>query len=274
MFKPAPENSVSVSILRAAALFFWISLASLPLFSQQPAGSVTEGNTPDWVRQLGPAPPLTREQIDAAVAGFWARSNDPAVKQQALDYLAPLIHSGQITADSPGALPLLQSLAGEGTREQLRRSGAVANDFPLLRLHAVELLSMMGGESARATVATICRTDPSPDVRAAAVTALVDLTPVPTAAETSLLRELLAYNTVRWRSDRLALRTLDAIAAVYAAAARPETPGIVGPRRVAPDLQDPALFQAVADVALGPFASEVRIRAFEVMNVIRDEKNR
>jgi len=252
-------------------------LATLPAAvqaQQAPANTAENGSTPDWVKYPGAGRPLTREEIDAAIAGYWARSDDPSIKAQALDFLAPLIHSGEITADSPGALSLLSALASQGTREQLRKGATIANDYPILRARAVELLAQIGGADALSEVKQICISDPSPDVRAAAVVAVVRLTPEPTRDEISMLRELLASNNARWRDDRLALATLDAVATVYTAARRPEVPGIKNPVYTAPDLRDPGLFQAVAEVALGSYASQVRARAIEVMNLIRDAKNR
>lgn len=246
------------------------ALASQQAAQQQPR----DGSAPDWVRYPGSGRPLTGEEIDAAIAGYWARAADPTIKAQALDYLAPLIHSGRITADSPGVLPLLTTLASQGTDDQVRKGSIVANDYPVLRARAVELLGQIGGPDALGSVRQICLTDPSPDVRAAAVLAVVRLSPTPSLKEIAVLRELLASNNARWRDDRLAIATLDAIATVYSAARRPEVPGIKDPVYTAPDLRDPALFQAVAEVALGSYATQVRARALEVMNLIRDARNR
>ncbi len=253
------------------ALLFLAALLSAPL----PAQASPPGAGPDWVKAPVSPSPLTREQIDATVARYWASADNPAVKGQAIDYLAPLIHSGEITADSPGAVALLVSLATEGTDQQLRRgSGSLANDYPIIRLRAVQLLGTIGGSTAREAVFRICSSDPSPDVRAAAVTALPTLVQSPTAAEVTLLRSVLESNNSLWRSDRLALCTLDVLGLLYQAAKRPETPGIRDPMYVAPILQDPALARAIANVAIGSYNTAVRRRALEVLDLIRDSINR
>ncbi|HUX13411.1 MAG TPA: HEAT repeat domain-containing protein [Spirochaetia bacterium] len=248
-----------------------VALLPLPLPAQTPP----PGAGPDWIKPPSPSAPLTREQIDATVAGYWAAADDPTVKKQAIDYLAPLIHSGEITADSPGAVALLVNLATEGTDRQLRSgSGTLANDYPVIRIRAVQLLGSIGGSTAREAVFRVCASDPSPDVRTAAVSALPALVESPTANVMTLLRGVLQSNNTLWLSDRLALSTLDVVAMLYRAARQPESPGIRDPMYVAPILQDPALAQAIADVAMGSYNSAVRRRAVEVLDMIRDSRNR
>ncbi len=227
-----------------------------------------------WVRPAQPSGPMTRAQIDAAIVGYWASSHDSARASDALDFISTLIQSGEMNTDSSDAVHLLEVLAEEGTREQVRSGGATVNDFPLIRARAVRLLGRMRGAQALAVVLRISVSDPSPDVRGAAVIAMTRLVQSPSDRELSALKRVLQTNNEIWNNARLAYTTLSALKTFYLRSSRPEAPGLKTPMNVAPNMKDPSLFRAVAETALGPYPLDVRVLAASVLNSMRDATNR
>jgi len=235
-----------------------------------PAHATPEHPSPEWVRPQTAPDALTPAQIDQAIGRYWVQAGDQSSAYRALDYISTLLDSGSAAGESAGVMSILVRLASMGTTDVVRSASATVNDFPLVRARAMELLGRVGGPEALSLVLSGCRTDPSPDVRAAAVTALAEIDPQPSEADIVALRTVLIDNARKWNDERLAYAALRTLQTFYANSRRPEAPGIRGPLSVAPQLTDPELFRAVAAVAFGPYSQQVRDLAKAVLNAIRD----
>ena len=235
-----------------------------------PAHATPEKSSPEWVRPKTAPDALTPAQIDQVIGRYWVQAGDEPSAYQALDYISSLLDSGSAAGEKSGVMSILARLASMGTTDVVRSANSTVNDFPLVRARAMQLLGRIGGAEALTIVLSGCRTDPSPDVRAAAVTALAAIDPRPSEMDVAAVRTVLMDNLRNWNNERLAYSALRTLQIFYLNSRRPEAPGMRSPLTVSPQLNDPELFRAIADVAFGPYSQQVRDLAQAVLNAIRN----
>lgn len=245
-----------------------------PATAQQASSGGNDASSPDWIPSqdsAGRAQALTREQVDQQIIEHALASPLLSDKIAAIDYAEKLVSSGQLQKQDTDLVALLGRLATEGTQDQTRTGTKTSNDFPSIRARAVALLGKIGGAQAREAALRVLSTDRDTLVLAEAARALGDLIDQPTPAERDAITRTLQYNDHGARDDYLAFEAVSTIEKLYIRDRRPETPGISGGRYVAPDMRDAGLFQALVDVALGPYSSNVRAKALEVIRLIRND---
>lgn len=112
-----------------------------------------------------------RQQIEMQILSSQARSTDRESKLLALETVRRMHESGDLDTSSE-TFGIIQMLATEGTSNQVRQSGRVINNYPVVRKEAAALLGDVGGREAQNVLLVMVREDPEPMVLAEAIYAL------------------------------------------------------------------------------------------------------
>jgi hypothetical protein len=174
-------------------------LLGLPVASV--SGQEREMTVEESYLQESTAMTLIREQV---------RSDDRDGKLLALDYIEELLKSGNKGDD---VRVVLEGLALEGTINKTRSEGRVANNFPDVRMRAVEYLGELGTQEATDSLVKIMLVDEEPAVLTQAIRSITKI------GNNEHGRPLLVVNWIfsRFNSltpdNRLALGVVDAIEA-------------------------------------------------------------
>jgi HEAT repeat protein len=195
------------------------------------------------------------QDIDVAIIRGQALSGDREMKMLALQSMRGMIERGSISPDNPAVIPVLENLATEGTRRQVRSDGAMINNFPDVRRRAAELLGEVGTREAKNILLLVVRDEPEPMVLAEAVYALGTIGINDNNDVTNHIVQMLRRHNARTIVDNnLAFATLLAIEKLAQANG---------------GLQDPELIDTVLDIAGGPYIREVRLKAIDVIYNMR-----
>jgi len=159
-----------------------------------------------------------RQQIELQILRSQARSTDRETKLFALDTVAEMAESGEVES-SPELFNILQTLATEGTRNEVRSAGRVINNYPVVRARAASILGQVGGEQAQRVLLTIVREDPEPMVLSEAIYALGQIGPLENADEVSdhIVYTLTRENAKITPDNNLAIATLLALQSLFEA---------------------------------------------------------
>lgn len=193
------------------------------------------------------------QQIELQIMRSQASSSDRDVKLLALENIRAMVESGSV---SDGVYDVLDILALEGTKNQVREGNTVVNSFPMIRREAAELLGQVGGERAVGSLIDILRADPEPTVLAEAAFSLGQIG-INENNEVSgfLVQALLIENASVVPDNNLAFAIILALENISA---------------VNNGLNDPSAVSAIIDVASRPYINEVRERAKQaVQNMVR-----
>ena len=193
------------------------------------------------------------QQIELQIMRSQAGSSDRDVKLLALENIRAMVEGGSV---SDGVYDVLDILALEGTKNQVREGNTVVNSFPMIRREAAELLGQVGGERAVGSLIDILRADPEPTVLAEAAFSLGQIG-INENNEVSgfLVQALLIENASVVPDNNLAFAIILALENISA---------------VNNGLNDPSAVSAIIDVASRPYINEVRERAKQaVQNMVR-----
>lgn len=193
------------------------------------------------------------QQIELQIMRSQASSSDRDVKLLALENIRAMVEGGSV---SDGVYDVLDILALEGTKNQVREGNTVVNSFPMIRREAAELLGQVGGERAVGSLIDILRADPEPTVLAEAAFSLGQIG-INENNEVSgfLVQALLIENASVVPDNNLAFAIILALENISA---------------VNNGLNDPSAVSAIIDVASRPYINEVRERAKQaVQNMVR-----
>ena len=193
------------------------------------------------------------QQIELQIMRSQASSSDRDVKLLALENIRAMVESGGV---ADGVYDVLDILALEGTKNQVREGNTVVNSFPMIRREAAELLGQVGGERAVGSLIDILRADPEPTVLAEAAFSLGQIG-INENNEVSgfLVQALLIENASVVPDNNLAFAIILALENISA---------------VNNGLNDPSAVSAIIDVASRPYINEVRERAKQaVQNMVR-----
>ena len=193
------------------------------------------------------------QQIELQIMRSQASSSDRDVKLLALENIRAMVEGGSV---SDGVYDVLDILALEGTKNQVREGNTVVNSFPMIRREAAELLGQVGGERAVGSLIDILRADPEPTVLAEAAFSLGQIG-INENNEVSgfLVQALLIENASVVPDNNLAFAIILALENISA---------------VNNGLNDPSAVSAIIEVASRPYINEVRERAKQaVQNMVR-----
>lgn len=157
-----------------------------------------------------------QQQIEMQILRSQARSNDRETKLLALETVAEMAEAGDLES-SPELFQIIQTLATEGTRNEVRSGGRVVNNFPVVRARAASLLGEVGGEQAQGVLLTIVREDPEPMVLSEAIYALGQVGALENADQVAdhIVFTLTRENAKITPDSNLAMATLLALQALF-----------------------------------------------------------
>lgn len=167
-----------------------------------------------------------RQQIELQILASQARSTDRESKLLALETIREMVDAGELQ-DSPETFIILESLATEGTSNQVRQAGRVINNYPFVRKEAAALLGDIGGAQAQNVLLSMVREDPEPMVLAEAIYALGKVGPMDNA---DMVADHIVFTLTRENAkispdNNLALATLLALQSLFEAGMEFQDPG-------------------------------------------------
>lgn len=198
------------------------------------------------------------QNVELQILRGQALSDDRDMKLLALQSIRSMIEEGGLSADNPGVLTVLEALAHEGTRRQVRSGVVVTNDYPMVRKEAANLLGQIGGERSRAILVDIMANDPEPMVLSEAVYSLGTIE----IDDDSDLGQMMA--TISWSLNNQTERATPDNNFAYATMLAIEkiSQKIGG-------IQDPEVINALLGVASGNYIRTVRLKAIDVIYEMR-----
>ena len=166
-----------------------------------------------------------RQQIELQILSSQARSTDRESKLLALETVRKMYDTGDLETDDQ-TFGIIQLLATEGTSNQVRQSGRVINNYPVVRKEAAALLGDIGGREAQTVLLTMVREDPEPMVLAEAIYALGKIGPEDNADAVAdhIVFTLIRENAKISPDNKLALATLLALQSLFDAGMEFEDP--------------------------------------------------
>ena len=193
------------------------------------------------------------QDVELQILRSQALGDDPEMKRLALRNIRTMIEQG---SQADGVYIVLEALASEGVGRQIRSGGSVANNFPLIRREATELLGQVGGERAKNTLVRVLRDDPEPTVLAEAAYAL-GLIGLNENNEVSdrLVRALQVENTSPTPDNNLAFSIILSLERIS------QRNG---------GLADAEVINTLLETASSPYMRAVRVRAIEAIVNMRE----
>lgn len=187
------------------------ALAAAPLAAQSASSSAAlDPARRDWVKIDGP-------QIDRAswaAIGAMLGSDAPGLRDQALDSIEQSIRDGGTGPQDPNVVGLLSSLCL--TSATRYAPGAPPQpDYPLLRIRALRLAALLGGDDSHALFMAVLRTEAEPAVLAQAHEGLRRLQRKPDQAELSLIARHLRLKPNGLAPNALAIELMADIRAYH-----------------------------------------------------------
>lgn len=207
-------------------------------------------NDEDWVR-IDPEPEI--ESAGEAVGLAGARILAGSDGRQAIGILREMLDAGSISGRHEEAIDILRTIAGQGVTVLVAGGGT---SDPLIRLEATRLLGRLGGPDAREALYEIIELDPEPAVVAAGVRAVGALGEAPEERFYDALTARLRTMNVSEPDDRLAYAVLDTVLEMHDSAWA---------------VEDPDLYEAIIGVARGRYVPEVRRKAVQVLESLRED---
>ncbi|HKJ86176.1 MAG TPA: HEAT repeat domain-containing protein [Spirochaetia bacterium] len=171
----------------------------------------SDGDRPSTIEDV-----FLRQQIEMQILASQARSTERENKLVALETVRKMYESGDLQA-SPETFAIIELLATEGTSNQVRQSGRVINNYPVVRKEAAALLGDVGGPQAQSVLLVMVREDPEPMVLAEAVYALGKIGPQENAdmVANHIVFTLTRENAKISPDNNLALATLLALQRLF-----------------------------------------------------------
>lgn len=195
------------------------------------------------------------QAIDQQIIRGQARSNTREAKFLAIQGVRAMVQRGEVSPDNVEMIRVVEGLATEGIGRQVRSSGAVSNNFPDVRREAVGLLGDIGGPIAQRALIRVVREDPEPMVLAEAIYGLGTIGNNDDNEITANIVAVLRRQNAREMPDNnLAFASLLALEKIA---------------RASGGISDPAVVDALLDVATGNYIREVRLKAIDVIYNLR-----
>ncbi len=191
------------------------------------------------------------QDLEVQIIRSQALSNDRDMKLLALQSIR-----GMGDGASPEVMAILSSLATEGTSRQVRSGGAVINYYPEVRRAAAEILGDVGGERAKDILLDVLLEDPEPMVLAEAIYALGRIGINEENEVTDHLVFLLRRENAKVNPDNNL-----AYAALLGLEKLSQAGGTL----------DGDSVNLILEVATGRYISTVRLKALDVLRILRGQ---
>ena len=183
-----------------------------------------------------------------------AVTQDRDMKLLALENIQSMLDEGKLSTGAPEAHFILEYLAAEGLTRTVREANRLINYYPEVRRRAVNLLGQLGGEQAKESLIGVLITDVEPMVLAEAAYALGTIG-VNEDNETSQ-----ALAAIVLSQDAVAPDNNFAFASLLAFEKIAETNS---------GINDPLAFEAIIRIAQGNYIRSVKLKAVEVLDLLR-----
>jgi len=216
------------------------------LFGQSASSGSSEEPTIEEVYLQNTEIRLIREQ---------AVTVDRDMKLLALKNVEDMIGSGKISTGSPDVHFILDYLAGEGTDTRVTENRRLVNYFPMVRKEACKLLGDLGGENSKDTLLDVLVQDDEPMVRAEAAYALGKIGMDESGEVSRILTYAVLDQDVVNPDSNFAFAVLLALEKLA---------------KANDGLEDPAAFQAIIRIAQGNYVRDVKRKAVQVMDLLRE----
>jgi hypothetical protein len=180
---------------------------------------------------------------------------DRDMKLLALQNVEDMIDSGKVSTGSPDVHYILDYLSIEGIGNQVSENRRLVNYFPMVRKEACKLLGDLGGDNSKETLLQVLVQDDEPMVRAEAAYALGKIGMDDNGEVSRILTYAVLDQDVVNPDSNFAFAVLLAIEKLAKA-----NDGI----------EDPAAFQAIIRIAQGNYVRDVKRKAVEVMDLLRE----
>lgn len=220
--------------------------------TQNQAGAKAAGGQDLTIEQL-----YLSQDVELQILRSQALATDRASKELALQTIRSGVQDGTLTADNPGVLVVLQSLASEGVTQQVRAGQQVTNDFPDIRREAVNILGQMGGEKAKSVLLDVLGTDNEPMVLSEAVYAL---------GRIGLNDSNDVTNHIVWVLNRENAKAAPDNNLAFACCLAVEKLAARGA-----NMNDPEIVNSLLGIASGKYIRDVRLKAIDVIYKLRNK---
>ena len=184
-----------------------------------------------------------------------AASQDRDMKILALENIQEMMTEGKLSTGAPEAHFVLDYLSGEGLTHQVRENQRLTNYFPEVRRRAVNLLGQLGGENSQATLKYVLYNDIEPMVMAEAAYALGTLGNNEDNEVSQVIANAILMQDGPTPDNNFAFASLLAFEKLAAANG---------------GLNDSTAFEAIIRIAQGNYIKKVRLKAVQVLDVLRD----
>jgi HEAT repeat protein len=231
------------TILSTAALLIFTGVL---VFGQTASSGNAEEPTIEEVYLQSTEIRLIREQ---------AITVDRDMKLLALKNVEDMIESGKVSTGSPDVHYILDYLAGEGTDTRVTENRRLVNYFPMVRKEACKLLGDLGGENSKDTLLDVLVQDDEPMVRAEAAYALGKIGMDDNGEVSRILTYAVLDQDVVNPDSNFAFAVLLALEKIA---------------KANDGLDDPAAFQAIIRIAQGNYVRDVKRKAVQVMDLLRE----
>jgi hypothetical protein len=147
-----------------------------------------------------------QKSVEMMIIREQARSNDREAKFLALEYLRQMIEDG---TEPKEVQPILAYMALEGILNKTRDEGRVVNNYPDVRMKAVEYLGTVKTKEASDTLLRVMLTDDEPSIVSAAVRSLGKLGFNDNDYTVNIILHVFSQYDIRRPDNVLALSVID-----------------------------------------------------------------
>ncbi|MDR2247989.1 MAG: HEAT repeat domain-containing protein [Treponema sp.] len=210
-------------------------------------------NSSGGSREMSVEESYRQESVENMIIREQSRADGMEMKLIALEYIRDAIDRGN---RGPEIQSALEYLAMEGIINIIREGNRVINNYPQVRVKAVEYLGDMGTPEAKNLLIRLVHTDKEPMVLQEAIKSLGRLNTNDGNEIINAISEVvIRRNNLNLPDNLLAFSALD----VYDKIAKANS-----------GLQDPMMVQTVINIAEGNYSPSVRNRARQVLANLRE----
>jgi HEAT repeat protein len=240
---------MTVIVKRLIIIGMIFSLLSITVFGQA-AGSPNQTNEEMSVEES-----YLQQSVELMIIREQSRTDSREMKMVALEYIGDAIEGGNTSEEIRQSL---EYLALEGSVNQTRENGRLLNNYPDVRVRAVEYLGEIGTEEAKNTLKQVLLADPEPMVLTEAIKSLADI---------GISNENEVVETIAWVATRFDVLNPDNLLALSALDAFERFSEANG------GIKSPTAIQIIIRIAEGPYIAPVRNRARALLSSLRQHSS-
>lgn len=233
-----------ITVKRLIAIGIIFSAVSITVFGQT---SQTGRNN----EEMSVEESYLQQSIELMIIREQSRAESRDMKFVALEYIGEAIENGNTGEEIRQAL---EYLALEGSVNQTRENGRLVNNYPDVRVRAVEYLGTIGTEEAKNSLVKVLLADPEPMVLTEAVKSLGNI---------GINDEDQTVEAIAWIVTRFDVLNPDNLLALSALDAFEKLAKANG------GIKNPAAVRIIIRIAEGPYINPVRNKARALLSTMR-----